>query len=91
MPTVNHKQLLDDYEQGKLTPADAVGQSLQHIDKLYEIHSTARYAWQTKLDTLERHVNSHQVTLDRLTAFMTKILHAQKKRSAPDTPDSRQP
>jgi hypothetical protein len=73
MATYDHKQVLLDYANGKITPEMAIGHSLQHIDKLYEA--------QAKIDTLEKRVNTQQVALDRLTTFMDKVLRAQKKKS----------
>jgi hypothetical protein len=41
MATYDHKQVLADYANGKLTPEMAVGHSLQHIDKLYVAQTDA--------------------------------------------------
>jgi hypothetical protein len=94
MATYDHKQVLADYDNGKLTPEMAVGHSLQHIDKLYAAHAAAttdRRAEQTKVDALEKRVNTMQAAIDRLTAFMDKVLRAQKKRTAPSQPKPDQP
>lgn len=93
MSTYDHKQVLADYAKGKITPEMAVGHSLQHIDKLYAAQATANTvhsAYQTRIDTLEKHVNTQQVAIDRLTAFMDKVLRAQKKNK-PTQPKPDQP
>jgi hypothetical protein len=57
----------------------AVGHSLQHIAQLYEAQAATRTA-------LDGRVNGLQAAVDRLTAFMDKVLRAQKKRTAPTQP-----
>jgi len=55
MGTYDHKQILSDYENGRMTAEMAMGHSLQHIDKLYELQTTAnvnRYEMRGKIDTL---------------------------------------
>ena len=81
MATYDHKQVLTDYASGKITPEMAVGHSLQHIGKLYEAQSmrdTDRRTEQIRLEALEKRVHSQQAALDRLTAFMEKVLRTQK-------------
>ncbi len=88
MATYDHKQVIADYGNGKLTPEMAVGHSLQHIDKLYETQAVAnndRRAEQAKLDALEKRVNAHQATIDRLLTFMKKLL-AKSKQNPPNQP-----
>ncbi len=82
MATYDHKQVLSDYDKDKITPEMAVGHSLQHIDKLYEALKTHRQECQAKDDMLEKRVNILQVAVDRLTAFMEKVL-CQSKRNPP--------
>ena len=94
MSTYDPKQVLADYAIGKLTPEMAVGHSLQHITKLYEAQAAAnadRRAEQAKVDTLEKRVHTHQVALDRLTAFMEKVLRKPKKPNFPSQPKPDQP
>ena len=94
MATYDHKQVLSDYASGKITPEMAVGHGLQHIVKLYEAQAAAntdRRAEQAKIDALEKRVNTMQAAVDRLTAFMEKVLRTQKKRTAPSQPKSDQP
>ena len=74
MATYDHKQVLADYAAGRITPEMAVGHSLQHIAQLYEAQATTRAALDGRLNTL-------QAAVDRLLAFMDKILRAQKKRT----------
>lgn len=87
MATYDNRQVLTDYANGKLTPEMAVGHSLQHIDLLYK----AQAALRTELDALKTHVNTHQTALDRLTAFMEKVLRKPKKLNAPTQPKPDQP
>ncbi len=64
----------------------AVGHGLQHIDHLYDLLKTSRQEWQTKTDALEKRANLLQTAIDRLTAFMDKVLRTQKKRADPSRP-----
>ena len=82
MATYDHKQVLSDYANGKITPEMAVGHSLQHIDKLYEAVKTNRHECQAKDDALEKRVNLMQAAVDRLTVFMEKV-RRQPKRNSP--------
>lgn len=82
MSTYDHRQVLTDYANGKLTPEMAVGHSLQHLDLLYKAQAATR----TELDALKARVNTHQTALDRLTAFMEKVLCRPKKSSASSQP-----
>jgi len=94
MATYDHKQVLADYANGKITPEMAVGHSLQHIAKLYEAQAAAiteRHAEQARLDALEARVQSQQTVLDRLTAFMEKVLRTQKQHALPSRPKPAQP
>ena len=90
MATYDHKQVLSDYAKGEITPEMAVGHSLQHIDKLYEALKASRQEWQAKFDPLEKRVNTQQAALDRLTAFIEKLLPKRKptspNQSKPDQP-----
>lgn len=79
MATYDHKQVLADYAAGRITPEMAVGHSLQHIAQLYEVQATTRTAFDGRVAAL-------QAAVDRLTAFMDKVLRAQKKPSAPTQP-----
>ena len=72
--TYDHKQVLADYAAGRITPEMAVGHSLQHIAQLYETQAATRAA-------LDGRVNALQAAVDRLLAFMDKVLRAQKKRT----------
>src|SRR5436190_21351305 len=80
MSTYDHKQVLADYDKGKITPEMAVGHSLQHIDKLYEAQAAARAEYRTEIDALKKHVNLVQVTVDRLKALLEKARAKQKPR-----------
>jgi len=88
MGTYDHKQVITDYESGKLTPEMAIGHSLQHIDKLYEAQTAAnlsRFELRSKVDTLETKVNALQKTIDRLTTLVEKFL-PKRKRNSPGKP-----
>lgn len=86
MGTYDHKQVLDDYAKGKITPEMATGHSLQHIDNLYDALKTSRQEWQAKFDALDKRVNSIQAAIDRLTALIEKARTKQKLRNALDQP-----
>jgi hypothetical protein len=90
MATYDHKQVLVDYEKGKLTPEMAVGHSLQHIDQLYALLKTGKLEWQNKSDTQEKRVNALQVAVDRLTAIIEKA-RSKQKRTAPSQSKPEQP
>lgn len=83
MATYDPKQVLTDYATGRITPEMAVGHSLQHINKLYELQATANSAGQAKIDALEKRIQTQQAMIDRLTTFMEKVLAKQKLRSSP--------
>jgi len=93
MGTYDHKQVISDYAAGKITPEMAIGHSLQHIDKLYEIQTAAnlsRYELRGRVDTLENKVNTLQAAVDRLTALVEKFL-PKGKRNTPGKPQKDQP
>jgi hypothetical protein len=93
MGTYDHKQVIADYANGKLTPEMAIGHSLQHIDKLYETQTAAnvgRYELRSKVDTLENRVNALQTAVDRLTALVEKFL-PKRKRNSPGKPQKDPP
>jgi len=70
MATYDHKQVLSDYANGKITPEMAVGHSLQHIDKLYEAQAAANL----HRHALEKQMNTFPTAIDRVTTFMEKLL-----------------
>jgi hypothetical protein len=85
MGTYNHKQILSDYENGRMAVEMAMGHSLQHIDKLYELQTTAnvnRYEMRGKIDTLENKVNSLHKEVARLAALVEKLLPKCKQKSS---------
>ena len=81
MATYDHKQVLADYASGKITPEMAVGHSLQHIDKLYELVKTTRQASQTQEDALEKRLTLLQAAVDHLTAFLQKVRRVKRSSS----------
>ncbi len=85
MGTYDHKQVISDYANGRITVEMAVGHGLQHIDKLYETQTAAnvsRYELRGKVDTLENTVNALQAKVDRLTALVEKFLPKRKRKSS---------
>ncbi len=83
MGTYNHKQVISDYANGRITAEMAVGHGLQHIDKLYEAQTAAnisRYEMRSKVDTLENTVNALQAKVDRLAALVEKFLPKRKRK-----------
>ncbi|MFN8488937.1 MAG: hypothetical protein U0350_15225 [Caldilineaceae bacterium] len=82
MATYDHRQVLTDYEHGKITSDMAAGHGLQHIDLLYKAQAATR----TELEALKTRVNTHQTALDRLSAFMEKVLRKPKKPTSPNQP-----
>ena len=94
MSTYEFDKVLSDYEHGRITVEMAMGHSLQHIGKLYEAQAAAhadRRSEHAKMDALEKHVIAMQAAIDRLTAFMEKVLRAQTKRNAASQPKPGQP
>ncbi|MEZ4728074.1 MAG: hypothetical protein R3E79_13165 [Caldilineaceae bacterium] len=53
MSTYDHKQVLTDYAQGKITPEMTVGRSLQHIEHPYTVQATLRAEWRAETDALK--------------------------------------
>lgn len=89
MSTYDHNKVLADYANGKITPEMAIGHSLQHIGKLYETQSetkAGRLSQQSQIELLDKRVHTLQTAVDRLTAFMEKVLRTQKKRTDPNQP-----
>jgi hypothetical protein len=85
MGTYDHKQVILDYANGKITAEMAIGHGLQHIDKLYETQTVANishYELRGKIDTLEKTVTALQVKIDRLTALIEKFLPKHKQKSS---------
>lgn len=93
MGTYDHKQVLSEYANGRMAVEMAVGHSLQHIDKLYELLTNAnvnRYELRGKIDTLEHKVMALQSKVDRLTAQLEK-LRPRRKRNASTKPQKDKP
>ena len=77
MGTYDHKQVLSDYANGKITVEMAMGHALQHIDKLYGLQTTAninRYKLRGRVDALEKVVTALQTEIARLMALIEKFL-----------------
>ena len=85
MGTYDHKQILSDYANGRMTVEMAMGHALQHIEKLYELQTTAninRYELRGRVDTLDKTVSTLQAEVARLVAFIEKLLPKQKQKSS---------
>lgn len=81
MGTYDHKQVLSDYANGKMTVEMAMGHTLQHLDKLYELQTTAnisRYELRGRVDTLDKTMSTLQTEVIRLLALVEKFLPKQK-------------
>lgn len=71
MGTYDHKKVLSDYANGRITTDMAVGHVLQHLDKLYELQTAAninRYDLRGRVDTLQQTVADMQTEVARLAA-----------------------
>ena len=93
MGTYDHKQILSEYANGKMTVEMAMGHALQHIDKLYELQTTAnvnRYELRGRVDILEKTVTTLQAEVARLAALIEKFL-SKRKRKDPGQPQTDQP
>ncbi len=76
MSTYDHKKVLSDYVNGRMTVEMAMGHSLQHIDKLYESQAAAnlsRYGLRDKVDSLEKTVTALQTESKTLRAEVDKL------------------
>jgi hypothetical protein len=73
MGTYDHKKILADYARGKMSVEQAMGHTLQHIDKLYELQTTAninRYKLRGRLDKLDKTVSTLQAEIALLTSLI---------------------
>ena len=81
MGTYGHKQILSDYANGKMTVETAMGHTLQHIDKLYDLQTTAninRYELRSRVDTLDKTMSTLQAEVARLITLIENFLPKQK-------------
>jgi chromosome segregation ATPase len=77
MGTYNHKQIITDYANGRITAEMAVGHSLQHIDKLYEA--------QTAINTSHRELRARVSGLEsELKSLRAEVDHLQKRQAETD-------
>ncbi len=77
MSTYDHKKILSDYANGRMTIEMAMGHTLQHVDKLYDLQTTAnvnRYELRGRVDTFEKMATTLQAEVARLTALIEKFL-----------------
>ena len=80
MGTYDHKQILSDYANGRMTVEMAMGHALQHIEKLYDLQATAninRYELRGRVDSLDKTVSTLQAEVARLVALIEKFLTKQ--------------
>jgi uncharacterized small protein (DUF1192 family) len=85
MGTYDHKQILSDYVNGRMTIEMAMGHTLQHIDKLYDLQTSAninRYELRGKIDTLENRISILQTKIDRLTTLIKKFRPKRKQNTS---------
>lgn len=85
MGTYDHKQILSDYANGNITAEMAMGHTLQHLDKLYELQTVAnlnRYELRGRVDTLEHRVNTWQAKIDHLTTLVERFLPKRKSKTS---------
>lgn len=83
MGTYDHKKVLSDYANDRLTVEMAVGHSLQHINKLYDLQSNAtvnRLELRARVDTLEQTVTRLQADVARLTTQVEKPPNKPKRK-----------
>jgi hypothetical protein len=83
-----------EYRNGQMSVEMAMGHSLQHIGKLYEAQTEAkarRVGQQSQINALEKHVNTLQAAVDRLLAFMEKVLRQSNKPNSSSQPKPDQP
>ena len=83
MATYDHKQVLADYANGRITPEMAVGHSLQHIDHLYATQAAARTEWRAKIDALKQQLTAVQTSVDQIKAVIDQARAKQKLRNTP--------
>ncbi|MFN8492977.1 MAG: hypothetical protein U0350_35570 [Caldilineaceae bacterium] len=81
MATYDHKQVLSDYANGRITAEMAVGHGLQHIDHLYAAQLAARSEWRAEIDALKQQLTLTQATVERLQAVIDKARTKQKLRN----------
>lgn len=83
MGTYPLKQIMTEYENGRMPVEMTLGHTLQHLEQLYEAQTAAnlsRYELRSQVDTLESRVSVLQAALHRLTALVEKC--QRKKRRA---------
>ena len=81
MGTYDHKQILSDYANDRMTVEMAMKHTWQHIDKLYDLQTTAninRYQLRGRVDTLDITVSTLQAEVARLVILIEKFLSKQK-------------
>ena len=84
MGTYEHKKVLSDYANGRMTVETAMGHTLQHIDKLYELQTNAnvnRYELHGRVDTVEKLIATLQAEIARLATLLEKVLPKPKQKS----------
>ena len=85
MGTYDHKEVLSDYANDRITVEMAMGHALQHIDKLYELQTNAninRYELRGRVDTLDKTVSTLKREVARLVALVEKVLPKPKHKSS---------
>jgi hypothetical protein len=79
--TYDYKQVLSDYEKGKMDVEMAMGHTLQHIGKLYEAqlstHADQQQVRQT-VNTLQTEVSALQTEITRLPKLQAALVQLQQ-------------
>lgn len=85
MGTYDHKQILSDYANNRITVEMAMGYTLQHLDKLYDLQATVninRYELRGRVDTLEKTITTLQAEVNRLTMLTKKSVQKRKQKAS---------
>jgi hypothetical protein len=83
MGTYPLKQIMTEYEHGRMPVEMALGHTLQHLEQLYEAQTAAnlsRYELRSQVDTLESRILLLQTALAALKAVVEQC--QRKKRRA---------
>jgi hypothetical protein len=83
MGTYPLKQIMTEYENGRMPVEMALGHTLQHLEQLYEAQTAAnlsRYELRSQVDTVESRVSLLQTALDALKAVVEQCQPPSKRK-----------